>query len=145
MRWILSRKIVRLENFEFITDYFGSLSLSPKRDDEGTAFVGSTCHGASTPQRAMIKDSTEEFLIVSSGEGSFDHLSPRRNMGASLAPATTTIWKENAPAMMLFSLQTVAPQSETNFPLEWCHAHHQGQQEQARARHPLIETRSVPW
>jgi hypothetical protein len=36
MRWILSRKIVRLENFEFITDYFGSLSLSPKRGDEGT-------------------------------------------------------------------------------------------------------------
>jgi hypothetical protein len=32
LRWILPRHIVRLENFMFIVDYFGSLSLSPRRD-----------------------------------------------------------------------------------------------------------------
>jgi hypothetical protein len=40
---------VFLENFEFVTDYFGGLSLSPRRSNKGTVFVGSTCSGASTP------------------------------------------------------------------------------------------------
>jgi hypothetical protein len=31
---------VCLGNFEFITNYFGDLSLSPRRGDEGTAMVG---------------------------------------------------------------------------------------------------------
>jgi hypothetical protein len=39
---------IRLGNFKFIADYFGSLSLSPRRGDEGTAFVGSTRSRAST-------------------------------------------------------------------------------------------------
>jgi hypothetical protein len=33
---------VRLGNFEFITDYFSGLSLSPRRSDSGTTFMGST-------------------------------------------------------------------------------------------------------
>jgi hypothetical protein len=41
---------VRLGNFEFIADYFGGLSLSPKRGDEEAAFMGSTHSGASTPR-----------------------------------------------------------------------------------------------
>jgi hypothetical protein len=49
-----------LGNFDFIADYFGSLSLSPSRGDEGVAFMGSTHQGASTPQWAMIEDSTED-------------------------------------------------------------------------------------
>jgi hypothetical protein len=53
-------EIIRLGNFDFIADYFGSLSLSPSRGDEGVAFMGSTHHGASTPQWAMIEDSTED-------------------------------------------------------------------------------------
>jgi hypothetical protein len=82
---------VHLGNFKFITDYFSGLSRSPERGDEGAAFVGSTCCGASTPQRAMIEDSTEEFLTTSSGEGSFSRPSPRRHSAeSSLAPATTT-------------------------------------------------------
>jgi hypothetical protein len=36
---------VRLGNFEFFADYFGGLSLSSRRGDEGTAFVGSTHSG----------------------------------------------------------------------------------------------------
>jgi hypothetical protein len=66
-------------------------------------FMGSTCCGASTPQRAMIEDSTVEFLTMSSGEGSFGNFSSsRHSSGASLAPASTTTWKENAPAMISF-------------------------------------------
>jgi hypothetical protein len=61
-------KLVRLENFEFITDYFSGLSLSPRRSDEGAIFVGSTRIGASTPQQAMIEDSAEEYLTASSEE-----------------------------------------------------------------------------
>jgi hypothetical protein len=79
---------VCLGNFEFITDYFGDLSLSTRRGDEGTAFVGSTHGEASTPQWATMEDSTDEFLTVSSKEGSFGHPSPRRgSTGASFTPA----------------------------------------------------------
>jgi hypothetical protein len=70
-------KTVHLGNFEFIADYFGSLSLSPRgKGNEGTIFMGSTRSGASTPQRAMIEDSAKEFLIVSRGEGIFGPLLP---------------------------------------------------------------------
>jgi hypothetical protein len=39
---------IRLGNFEFIADYFGGLSLSPKRGDSGTAFIDSNRSGVST-------------------------------------------------------------------------------------------------
>jgi hypothetical protein len=67
-----------LGNFEFIADYFNGLSLSPRRGDEGVAFMGSTRSRASTPRWAMIEDYTEEFLMASSREGSFGLPSPRR-------------------------------------------------------------------
>jgi hypothetical protein len=51
-------EIVHLWNFDFIADYFGGLSLSPRRGDAGTAFMGSTRNGASSPWQAMIEDST---------------------------------------------------------------------------------------
>jgi hypothetical protein len=93
-------KPVFLGNFEFITDYFGSVSLSPRRDNSGTAFLGSTHHGGSTPWQAMIRDSAKEFLTSSSGNGGFGLLSPRRHgTGASFAPASTTRWMENAPTV----------------------------------------------
>jgi hypothetical protein len=57
---------VCLRNFEFIIDYFSSLILSPRRGDEGVAFMGSTHSGVSNPRWAMIEDSTEEFLMASS-------------------------------------------------------------------------------
>jgi hypothetical protein len=50
---------VRLGNFEFIADYFDSLSLSPRRDDAGATFMGSTHSRASTLWWAMIEDSAE--------------------------------------------------------------------------------------
>jgi hypothetical protein len=42
-------KTIRLGNFEFILNYFGDLSFSRERCDEGTAFMGSTHNRASTP------------------------------------------------------------------------------------------------
>jgi hypothetical protein len=99
-------EIVRLGNFEFITDYIGSLSLSPRRGDAGAAFMGSTHSEASTTWRAIIVDSTKEFLMAPREVGSFGLPSTRRrSMGASLAPITTTTQMENAPAakaMMTF-------------------------------------------
>jgi hypothetical protein len=60
---------VRLGSFEFIADYFGSLSLSPKRGDSGATFMRSTHRGTPSPGCAMIEDSIKEFLTMSSGEG----------------------------------------------------------------------------
>jgi hypothetical protein len=40
---------IRLRNFEFIADYFGGLSLSLRRGNEGAALMGSTLSGESTP------------------------------------------------------------------------------------------------
>jgi hypothetical protein len=81
---------VCLGKFKFIADYFGGLSLSSRRGNIGATFMGSTHSWASTPQRAMMEDSIEEFLTMSSGEGSFNLPScTRHGMGASLAPITT--------------------------------------------------------
>jgi hypothetical protein len=90
---------VRLWNFVFIADYFGSLSLCPKRGDAGTAFMGSTHSRAPTSRWAMIEDSAKEFLMASSREGSFSLPSPRRRgMGALLTPVTIAPRMENALA-----------------------------------------------
>jgi hypothetical protein len=79
---------IHLENFEFTIDYFSGRSLSPRRGDDGTAFVGSTRSRAPTLQWAMIEDRTEDFRTASSGEGSFDHPSPTWcNMGSSFTPS----------------------------------------------------------
>jgi hypothetical protein len=115
---------VHLENFEFIVDYFGGLSLSPRGSNEGAIFVGSTCSGASTPPRATIEDSTEEYLKALSGEGGIEHLSPRRrSTGALLAPTSTMTWKE-APSTMRFPLQIAVPRPKTNYLSE--RRHHEG-------------------
>jgi hypothetical protein len=82
---------VRIGTFEFITGDFGALSLSLRRGDAGTAFMGSTRSGASTPWWAMIEDFIEDLLMAPSGERSFSLPSPRRhNTGASPGPITTT-------------------------------------------------------
>jgi hypothetical protein len=110
---------VCLGNFEFIADYFGGLSLSLRRSDEGAIFVGSTRSGASTLQQAMIEDSAKEYLTASSGEGGIDQLSPRwHNTRTSLAPASTMTWKE-ASSTIRFPLQMAVPRPETNYLSEW--------------------------
>jgi hypothetical protein len=136
---------VCLGNFDFIIDYFGSLSLSPRRGNEGAVFVGLTRSGVSTPHQATIEDSTEEFLTMSSREGSFSHPSPRwRSTGGSFAPTTTT-WKESALTMVGFPPRTAVPRLETIYPFEQCHTHHEGQLVQTHARHPPTKLGPVPW
>jgi hypothetical protein len=70
---------IRFESLEFITDCFGGLSLSPKRNDSCATFMGSTHSGPPSPLRAMIENSTEEFYIALSGEGGFGFPSSRRH------------------------------------------------------------------
>jgi hypothetical protein len=57
-------KTVHLGNFEFIAEYFSGLSLSPRRGNAGAAFMGSSRSSAPTPRRAMVENSTEEFLTA---------------------------------------------------------------------------------
>jgi hypothetical protein len=79
---------VHLGSLEFIINYFGSLSLYPRRGDSGTAFMGSTSSRTLSPQRAMIENSVEEFLTVLSGEGGCALTYPRRrDTGVSLLPS----------------------------------------------------------
>jgi hypothetical protein len=59
-------KIVHFGNMEFIVDCFSSLSFSPKGNDSGTVFVGTSCSG-SPPLRTILDDSTDMFYIASSG------------------------------------------------------------------------------
>jgi hypothetical protein len=60
--------------------------------------MGPTHSGASTPRWTVIGDSTKEFLLAPSREGSFGLPSPKsRGMGASLTPITTIPLMENAP------------------------------------------------
>jgi hypothetical protein len=40
---------VRFQSFEFIADYFSGLSLSPRRGDLGTTFMGSTLSRTPSP------------------------------------------------------------------------------------------------
>jgi hypothetical protein len=123
---------VRLGNFKIIADYFSGLSPSPKRADAGAAFMGSTNSGAPTPWWSTIEDSTKEFLMASSGEGSFGLPSHRRRgTGALLTPVTSTPRMKKAPttqATMTVPPWTVARRPETKLPFERRYAHHGGQQ-----------------
>jgi hypothetical protein len=113
---------IRLVSFEFITDYFDSLSRSLRRGDSGATFMGSTHSGTPSLRWTMVEDSTEEFLTVSSGEGAFGFsLHRRRGTGALPVPIGTIPWMENAPAtqaMMTVPSQTTVPLSDTGLPFK---------------------------
>jgi hypothetical protein len=90
---------VRLGNFEFITDYIGSLSLFPRRGDSGATFMGSTRSRTPSPRRAMIEDSADEFLTTSSREGGFAPLSQKVWHGRSTLSCHnhTMVWRTLRP------------------------------------------------
>jgi hypothetical protein len=99
---------IYLGSIEFIVDYFGSLSLSPKRSDSDSTFMGSTHSRPPSPWRATTEDSTKEFHMASSEGVGFGLPSPRRlNVGVLPAPITTQTWKEDAPPMQ--SMMMVRP------------------------------------
>jgi hypothetical protein len=62
---------VHFGSLEFIADYFGSLSVSPKGSDSGVIFIGMT-HNGSPSLHTIMKGSTDEFYTASSREGSSD-------------------------------------------------------------------------
>jgi hypothetical protein len=113
---------IHLRSFEFITNYFDGLNLSPGRSNSGTAFMGSTRNKSPSPRRAMIEDFIKEFHTTSSGVGASGLPSPRRhNVGALPAPVITMPWMESAPpsqAMTTVPPRTVAPRLDTGLPFE---------------------------
>jgi hypothetical protein len=113
---------VHLGRFEFITDYFSGLSLSPIRSDSGIAFVDSTHSGPLTPRRAMTEDFNEEFHTASSGGGGSGLPSPKRlGAGALPAPITTLLWQEDTPpilSMTTVQQRALAPRPHTSHSFE---------------------------
>jgi hypothetical protein len=67
-------KTIRFGSLEFIIDYFGSLSLSPKEGDSGAIFVGTT-HSGSPSLWDMIEDSLDDSTRL------------LEEMGASASPS----------------------------------------------------------
>jgi hypothetical protein len=122
---------VRHGSFEFITDYFGGLSLSPRRSDKDTVFMGSTRIGPSSPRWAMIEDSIKEFHMASSGGGGSSLPSPKKlSAGAIPAPIITTPWQEDAPviqSMTTFPPWVLVPQPDTDHSFERWHTPQEGQ------------------
>jgi hypothetical protein len=81
-------KNVCLGSFEFITNYFGGLGLSPRRSDSRTAFMDSTYSRPPSSWWAMIEDSTEEYHTTLSGGGGSGLPSPRRlDAGLCMLPS----------------------------------------------------------
>jgi hypothetical protein len=77
-------------SFEFIADRFGRPSLSPKGNDSGAAFVGMV-HSGSLLLHAILKESTDEGDIASSGGGSSNiPISRGCNVVTPSVPITTT-------------------------------------------------------
>jgi hypothetical protein len=107
---------IRFGSLEFIADYFGSPSLSPKGSDSGAVFVGMTLSG-SPLLCTILEDSSDECYTTSSREGSSGlPVSRRRNMGTPPAPIATTPWPEDAPVprtMMIVLSQSISKQVVT--------------------------------
>jgi hypothetical protein len=112
---------IRSGSLEFITDSFGSMSLSPKGSDSGTVFMGTTCSG-SPSLCTILDDSVNEFYTTSSGEGNYGFpISWRRSMGTTTAPIATTPWPEDAltpHTMAKALLQTIVLWPDTRLPPE---------------------------
>jgi hypothetical protein len=116
-------------SLQFITDYFDSLSLSPKGSDSGAIFMGTT-HNGSLSLWAMIEDSTEEFYMASNGErGSGLPFSQRHGIGAPPVLVATTPWLED---LLATQAKTTIPSwvlalwPDTSLPLERWHAFWEG-------------------
>jgi hypothetical protein len=59
---------IHFGSIEFITDFFGNLSLPPRRDISDAAVMGSIHSGPPSPLRAMIGNYTEEFHTALDGK-----------------------------------------------------------------------------
>jgi hypothetical protein len=114
---------IHFGSIEFITDFFGNLSLPPRRDISDAAVMGSIHSGPPSPLRAMIGNYTEEFHTALDGKEGGGSTSPLQK---APAPATTISWPENTPntqAMTIIPPQQVVPWPYTDFPFGRRHTH----------------------
>jgi hypothetical protein len=123
-------KIVHFGSLEFITDCFGSLSLSPKGNDSGVIF-GEMARSGSPSLCTILDDSTDELYTTSSGEGGSGLPASRKHsMGTPHAPIMTTPRPEDAPTpqtMMTVPPQTIMQWSNTGQRPERWHTFLEGQ------------------
>jgi hypothetical protein len=143
------RKTIRFGSLEFIIESFGSLSLSPKGSNLGAVFMG-TAHSRSPSLCTILKKSTDEFYMASSGEGSSGlPISKRCSMGTPLDPIATTPWPKDAPTphtMTTIPPWTIMPWPDTWFPPEQWHTFREGQRvqdhtQQADTEHEAAQRR----
>jgi hypothetical protein len=73
-----------IRSFEFISDYFGSMSPSARRGDSGATFMGSSHNWTPSPRRGMIEESIEEYLTMTNGQGRCWGRGPRPRTNAPL-------------------------------------------------------------
>jgi hypothetical protein len=108
---------VHFMSLEFITDCFGGLSLSPRRNDSDATFMASTHCGPPYPLQAMTDDSIREFHMALSGEGGSNLPAPRKHGTVALpAPITTMPQLENAPVTQAITM--VPPQHKPALEVE---------------------------
>jgi hypothetical protein len=136
---------IHFGSLKFITDCFGSLNLSPRKDGLDAAAMGSTHSGPLSRLWDMTRDSIKEFHMASDGEGGLGLPSARTHgMGASPTPATAKLWSENTPTtevMTTTPLRLVAPPLGTDLPFErWC-PHQEGKQENPTLSQPALSRR----
>jgi hypothetical protein len=133
-------EIVRLGSFEFVEDYFGGLSLSPRRSDLCIAFMGSTHSRTPSMRWAMIEDSAEEFHMASSGEGApASLLLGASTRGSALSRHNHTMDGGRSNHMMMVPPWMVVPRQDTRLSYEQQHAHQEGQRAQTHAQQPSTE------
>jgi hypothetical protein len=72
-------------SLEFIADYFGLLSLSPKGSNSDAIFTGIT-HSRSPSLWTILEKSIDEFYMTSSGDGSSGLPLPQRHSMGTLPP-----------------------------------------------------------
>jgi hypothetical protein len=112
---------IRFGSMEFITERFGSLSLSDEWNDSGTVFVG-MAHSGSPLMHTILEDSADEGDTSSNGGGSSGFpISQGCNMLTLTVPITTTSPLEGTlmPLTILtVPLRAIILQTATGVPFE---------------------------
>jgi hypothetical protein len=123
-------KTILFGSIEFIVDCFGGLSLFPKGVTQVLSLWAQPI-AVHYCYRAITKDSTDDFYMASSGEGSSGLPTFwRHNTGTLPAPIATTPWPEDTLAtwiMMKVPPRTLAPRLGTGLPPKRWHCFQEGQ------------------
>jgi hypothetical protein len=98
-------------SFEFTTDSFCNLSLSPEGNDLGTIFVGMV-HDGSSALHTILEDSSNDRNSTSGGGRSSDTPAPRAcNVVTPIVPIPDTPPPKDTPSLLTIPtvpLQTIA-------------------------------------